>query len=366
MKFQKENLENAISQVSMVVKNNSTIPALDYIKVYWKENHAYFAATDLQITMVAKFPYEDQFEDFLLDTAKIISIVKLLKYDVDIEVITIEGHVTIKQEKSKYNLSSPSAKDYPDIVHNDDFVPIGTFNKSVTKALIGANKFTGNDELRPAMNGVFVTTNASQGQLVLVATDAHKLVEYSLGFKLENKFEDFIIPSKALNIATKIYKDEYKVIVSEKKIMFTDNAVTMIITKIDAKYPGYKAVIPKDNTNTFEVDSNEFKTILKQVSVVKTATSTVKVHLEGALIVLDAEDLDIGDSAHAEMMGEVLMTEDKIDIGYNMLFVDLIIKELSQEKIKFEFSTPNRATIIHDECDDYSLLALIMPVMLNV
>lgn len=365
MKFSKESIENAIDKVSMVIKGVSTIPALDYIKVYWKDEHAYFMATNIQITMVSKFPHEDQFEDFLLNAEKMKSIVKLLKNDLEVDIITVDGHVTIKQGKSKYNLSSVPAADYPMVVHNDNFAPIGKFTKGITKALAGALKFTGNDELRPAMNGVFVTSDDDKKNLYFAATDAHKLVEYTLGFEVPNGFNSFIIPAKALNISTKVYKDEYNVSVSEKKIMFTDNIVTMIITMIDSKFPSYKAVIPTDNPNSFEVDSNEFLSILRQVSVVRSTANTIKIHLEGAFVVLDSENSELGNSSHAEMMGVLDINENEFNIGYNMGFLEMMIKELTQPTIKFEFSTPNRATVIHDECDEYSLLGLVMPVMIT-
>ena len=363
MQFIKQILEEAVNNSVMAIKKNNTLPVLDFLKVYWKEDNVYILGTDLEVTIVSRFEHPDKFEPFLLDAAKSVAALKTLKHDEPIEVTAVDGLVTLKQGKSRFNLSCPPVDEYPDI-ENDEWETVGVFNKPALKALGKAVKFSGHDELRPIMMGALVESR-DEGNINIVATDAHKLVKFTTGIQKREDFNSFVIPQKGVAIITKIYKDEVDVSQSKRKLLFNSANNTVIITKIDGKYPNYEVVIPKDNPNKITLDKSEFKDMLNQIGVVLNAASSIKIHVEGSIVTLDSEDLDFNQSAHSEMLAQVEMGMNEFNAGVNLRFLNQLVAELTNQYIVIEFSDPNKALVIKEDNTDYSLVSLLMPVMLN-
>ena len=107
---------------------------------------------------------------------------------------------------------------------------------------------TSNDDLRPAMTGVFFELDKKGMQCV--ATDAHRLVRYKRKDVSCPKSDSFIVPRKPLNLLkTAIPSNEDEITLSyNSNHLFVKHGTTQMSCRlIDARFPDYKVVIPADN-----------------------------------------------------------------------------------------------------------------------
>ena len=105
-----------------------------------------------------------------------------------------------------------------------------------------------NDDLRPAMTGVFFEMDKKG--LQFVATDAHRLVRYKRKDVSCPKTDSLIVPKKPLNLlksALPANEDEITISYNSNHLFVTHGTTQMSCRLIDARFPDYKVVIPADN-----------------------------------------------------------------------------------------------------------------------
>jgi DNA polymerase-3 subunit beta len=146
-----------------------------------------------------------------------------------------------------YKLSGDQADDFPNPPEEDDVETLTLSSKKIQKGILNTVFATSNDELRLAMTGVLIQIDFTK--MHFVATDAHKLVKYTLGNLKTDIARSLIVPKKGLNLIKNAFSEECDVTISFNKanIFFSFGRTKIICRLIDAKYPEYNAVIPVDN-----------------------------------------------------------------------------------------------------------------------
>jgi len=160
---------------------------------------------------------------------------------------------------------------------------------------------------------------------------------------------------------------------TEVKMGFNDTNVSFVFEDtilmcrlIDAKYPNYEAVIPKENPNTLEINRTELLGSLKRISIFSNRTThQVIIDKKGNMLTILAEDKDYN-SKGTETLTCVGDGND-LKIGFNARFLAEMLSNLTSDKVKIAMSAPNRAGIITpiENIDDEIITMLVMPVMIS-
>jgi DNA polymerase-3 subunit beta len=226
---------------------------------------------------------------------------------------------------------------------------------------------TSNDDLRPAMTGVFFELDKKF--LQCVATDAHRLVRYKRTDVKCPKTDSFIVPRKPLNLVkTAIPANEEDITLSyNSNHLFVKHGTTQMSCRlIDARFPDYKVVIPADNPYKLTVNRNDFQSALRRVSIFSNkSTNQVALNITGSELQLAAQDVDFSFEGNERMKcqynGEDLM------IAFNARFLIEMLNATNSTDVNIELSTPTKAGIIRpaDAEEHEDLLMLVMPLMLN-
>ena len=222
------------------------------------------------------------------------------------------------------------------------------------------------DELRPAMTGVYVQLD--ENGITFVATDAHKLVKFNRS-DVTGGNATFIVPKKALNLLKAVVpNNETEVLVQFNKsnAFFSFENIQLICRLIDAKYPDYNAVIPKENPNLLSIQKDDFYSSLRRTSIFSNKTThQVVLKMAGSELTVSAQDLDFSNEASEKLTCEY--QGNPMEIGFNAKFLLEMLGALDSSDINIELSTPNRAGIIRPAVkeENEDLLMLVMPVMLN-
>ena len=160
---------------------------------------------------------------------------------------------------------------------------------------------TGDEELRPVMNGIFF--DIAEDSTTLVASNAHKLVYYRRHDVKSASASSFILPKKPANIIkanlANCMEDEVEITFdSSNCAYFKFNSFLVFCKLVDGTYPAYKSVIPKNNENVITVNRAELLNATKRVAVCcNQATSQIVYKLSPNCISISAQDLDFSMSA---------------------------------------------------------------------
>ena len=242
-------------------------------------------------------------------------------------------------------------------------LPADVLFKAINHTLFAVS----NDELRPAMTGVYFQLEPDA--MTFVATDASKLVKYVRKDVKASSVANFIVPHKALNLLkSSLAGSETRVIVrfNQNNAFFRFDDTQLICRLVDAKYPDYNAVIPLNNENHLTVDRHDFLNTLKRVSIFANKTTyQVVLSMSGSEMQISTQDLDFSNEADERL--ECSYEGDDLEIGFNARYLIEMLGVLQTVDVRMDMSTPTRAGILYPtESDEHEdLLMLVMPVMLN-
>ncbi|MDB5022293.1 MAG: dnaN [Mucilaginibacter sp.] len=358
-----------LQSVSGALSNSTVLPILENFLFEIKDGNLTISATDLQTSMTTSLTVEAKENGriaipsrILLDTLKSLP-EQPIAFNIDDTTFAIE----INAGDGKYKLSGENGEDFPKIpvVENASSVnlPASVLAEAINKTIFAVS----NDELRPAMTGVYCQLSTSS--LTFVATDAHKLVRYRRKDAKAASTASFILPKKALNLLkSALPSDDINVSVeyNSTSAFFKFSNINLVCRLIDERYPDYEAVIPQNNPNKLTIDRQAFLGSLNRVAIYANKTThQVRLKINGSELNISSEDIDFANEAHERLSCQY--DGEDMEIGFNARFLIEMLKNLSCEEVMLEMSTPNRAGLLlpqnGDENED--VLMLVMPVMLN-
>ena len=357
-----------LQTVNGASSSSTVLPILENFLFEIMDGTLTISATDLQTSMTTSLSVETKEQGkvavpsrILLDTLKTLPD-QPISFNID-DAFSIE----ISAGDGKYKLSGENGEDFPKIpvVENASSVnlPASVLSEAISKTLFAVS----NDELRPAMTGVFC--QLSTGHVTFVATDAHKLVRYRRTDSAVTSAASFILPKKALTLLKSALPNtdiNVSLDYNATSAFFKFDNINLVCRLIDERYPDYEAVIPKENPNKLVIDRNLFLNSLRRVVIFANKTThQVRLKITGSELNISSEDLDFANEAHERLSCQY--EGEDLEIGFNARFLIEMLNNLSGDEITLELSTPNRAGLLipqtNDEQED--VLMLVMPVMLN-
>ena len=209
--------------------------------------------------------------------------------------------------------------------------------------------FISKDETRLHLNGLAVNNNH------LVATNGHYLKKQKL--EINNK-DDYIIPSKSLEILSKLLK-KYK-IKTNVDVKLTDTFAYVVTDdfKLSSRlilreYPRWQAVLPKSTENEFTIDNwvnfKEIKPLFNKYSFAS------RIKLENGLVKFKVmnESLNIKDEYTIGKCDDSL----NFEVGFNAKYIDTVMKK--QKSMTFKYDNELRPVVFEN---DSNTNGVVMPL----
>ncbi|MGB1248915.1 MAG: DNA polymerase III subunit beta [Chitinophagales bacterium] len=352
-----------------VISTNTVLPILEDFLFDIKDGKMTIFATDLETSMSTTLEVESKKDGriaipakILLDTLKTLP-EQPLTFSYDDKTFAVE----INSSTGKYKLAGENPEEFPKVPQAEDASEASIPSEVLGRAVIQTLFATSNDDLRPAMTGVYFQLQPDG--TTFVATDASKLVKYSRKDVVVETPANFIVPRKALQLLKgSLPTEDTRVAIAynSANAFFSFNETQLICRLVDAKYPDYNAVIPSNNDNVMGVNRIDFLNTLKRVSIFSNKTTFQCVlNISGNEMKVSSQDLDFSNEAYERLA--CTYDGDDIEIAFNARFLIEMLGILETEEVKLELSTPTRAGILvpSDGDENEQLLMLVMPVMLN-
>ena len=360
-----------LQTVGRVIVSKPSVPILDCFLFELKENKLTITAADNETRMITSIEVgEVEGEgNFAIPSKNLLESLKELPEQpvtFDINDDTLE--MFIYYENGKYNFVAQNGDEYPQSKPLSD--DASTIELPAADLLAGISRTifaSGEDELRPVMNGVFFDINPED--LIFVASDGHKLVRFKNLSISGNEKAAFILPKKPANLLKTILPRE----TGKATIGFDANNayITMehfivVCRLIEGRYPNYNGVIPQDNPYRVTIDRLSLLNALKRVTVFSNAgSSLIKLSISSNSILISAQDIDFSTSADETVA--CAYDGAAMSIGFKGTYFIEILSNIPSEEVILELADPSRAGLIlpSENEENEELLMLLMPMMLN-
>jgi DNA polymerase III subunit beta len=323
--------------------------------------------TDLKIKSFFKSDIENSGE-ICVELVKLNEIVK--KLDTSIEILFEVTNLTllIKSGKSKFSVKGVVIANIPEVEeeHRNSF---SIMSKKIL-SLIDKTKFAiFPDETRFNLNGILFEFKNEKNTsfLTTVSTDGHRLAFSKL--EVENNenftFPRIIIPKKATMELRKILDltvdCDVEVKLLNKKIILSSSAFEFTSKLIDAEFPQYENVIPRENTKTATIQRKDLINLIERVSAIHAASSENGLNLifSKNLLTIAGQNKNTGE-ANDEIVIETNFDE-SLSVNYNYVYLLEILSHISSDKVVINLKNEQTPALIED-CNIESYFYILMPM----
>jgi DNA polymerase-3 subunit beta len=346
LSIQREDLYQALQLIQPVVEKKSTVQILSNILCTVKGNELSLAATDLEVGIKINLPAQVETEGRITFSAKnFFEIVRELLNKPLRVAKKSNDWVEIICEKSRFNIVSLSAEDYPALPSFEEREYFDA-RADVLADMIDKTAFaTSTDATRYHLNGVYFE-KMENSILRMTATDGHRLsfIDQEV-FKKQPEFKrGIIIPKKGLNEIRKLIEiqeepgaEKNSVSLSfDRGYLFAKRGNTQLFVRlIEGEYPDYKPVIPTNTDKTVKLDREALTSALRRVSLLAHEKSRgVKLVIQNNLLVITSSNPDMGEAREeldVEFGGEAL------DIGFNAKYLLDCLPMIQSQKVELKF-----------------------------
>ena len=281
-----------------------------------------------------------------------------------------KDQLSISANSFSSELSTISAEEFPAL--DNKLKTKGSFNvpaKKFLRLLLNTEFAMSTEETRYNLNGIYLNYQGD-GKLNATAIDGHRLSTVSENI---SNLEEFgvILPKKTVYELIKLLKDsqyaelDLNVEYDSHKIFFKIGKVEVISKLIDATFPDYKSLIPKNYKNKLSI---QCKKLAEAVDRVSTITHD---KFRAVKVFISKEKVEI--SAFGETKGtaneKIVNNEeeyfnyegDDIEVGFNPRYILEILKNLDNEDIDVMLNASLDPIVIKPQSNDEDRY-IIMPM----
>jgi DNA polymerase III subunit beta len=368
LKADRATLLKALAHVQSVVERRNTIPILANVMLAVRDGRLTLTATDMEIAIVEEVAASTSRNGACTaPAATLYEIVRKLPEGVEVELDHGGGDAPVVLRAGRYSTSLVALPidDFPAMTAGA--LPHKFSLKADTlRGLIDRTRFAiSGEETRYYLNGIYLHATETGGERVLraVATDGHRLA------RVEEKLPEgaagmpgVIVPRKTVGELRKLLDEvsgAVEIALSDTRIQFKADAITLTSKLIDGSFPEYERVIPQGNDKVLRVGKKDFAEAVARVSAISSERSRpVKLTLSQDLLVLSASSPDQG-TASEELDGDqVTYSATPLEIGFQARYLNDITDQIA-EQVEFRFSDGTAPTVVQDAGDDRALYVLM-------
>mgnify|MGYP002624295668 CR=1 FL=1 len=224
------------------------------------------------------------------------------------------------------------------------------------------------EENRPIMNSIYF--DIKPDNTTMVASDLQKLICFTAADVKAPQEASFILNKRHANVLKSILgKDDEAVSITfdEKIAEIKFGATTMLTCLVVGKYPDYKTIIPKNNSNILKINRAQLLNTVKRIAVCSPkASNHIKFELAPGTLEVSAQDVGYEIAAHEKV--ECRYDGDELAIGFKSTHISEILSNLDCDEITLKFADKRRSVLIlpsEGEAGKANVFGIVMPIMVR-
>mgnify|MGYP000978178103 CR=1 FL=1 len=365
--IQRAALFRLLQMISGVVERRQTLPILANVLVTVDETSLSLTATDMEIELVASATLTEPSVPGMITVSarKLLDICRALPEDAVITLALEGDHAVLRSGRSRFLLTTLPTEDFP-AVQDCPFSIEFSMDQSRLKKVIGKVHFAmGQQDVRHYLNGALFEID--KGVLRCIATDGHRLA-YSFADSIDAGAVQakVILPRKSVLELVRLLDansdENVTVCIGENHFRVKSSDFIFTSRLINAQYPDYDKLIPRNIENTAIADRDLFKQALTRASILSNEK------FRGVRLHLDQDNLRIvannPEQEEAEEMMQMEYQGNGMEIGFNVTYLLDVVSAISSTDIHWSCGgDPNSGVVFRPSEQDDSLY-VVMPMRL--
>ena len=366
-------LYSRLQNIERVILPKNSIQILSCFLFDIKDGEMTVTATDQDTTISTTLELTEANGDckFALEAKQLMNILKEIpEQPLTLDINSSSLQIEMSYQNGHFTFQGESALDYPlpRAAEGEGWFIALESATALSKGLTNAIIATADDQSRKVMNGIFIDITSED--LSIVASDGHKLVCHRILCDTNGTTASFVLPQKPANILKSILDKEkagVKISTFEgQKAVIESSTYPLACRLIEEKYPNYKVVIPKQNTNVATIDRASFISAMRRVLVVADKTTAlIKFQFQNNMVTLKSENINYALSAEEQLVCQY----DGMPVLIGFKGTDLIelIGNLQSSEVIIKLGDAGRAGLIlpSEQQENTDLLMLLMPLLIN-
>ncbi len=353
-----------LQTVAGIVEKRHTLPILANILMSKEAEKVSFLASDveIQIRTTAELGRGEDKAATTVSARKLIDILRALPDNSDVSIKVDDKRATIVAGRSRYSLQTMSVDDFPTVTVNQDWPASLTLPQKQLRHLLQMVHFAmAVQDVRYYLNGLLLVTDREAVRVV--ATDGHRLAFCQTrieGGDLPHR--EVIIPRKTVLELQRLLADSDEPVaidVADNQVRLRFGEVEFISKLVEGKFPDYQRVIPTTHTRRVRLSREELASALSRASILTSDK------FRGVRLTLEPGSLRIQtNNAEQEEAQEEVETDyqgDRLEIGFNVSYLQDVLANLKTEQIQIDFGDANTSALITVP-DDERFKYVVMPM----
>src|SRR5215472_12595132 len=353
-----------LQAVSGIVERRQTLPILANVLLEQKDGRLFVTATDLEMQITANSELAGKQEQSVtVGARKLQDLLRALPEDSALNVDTAAGKMTVRAGRSRFNLQTLPAADYPRIGLSKEQLQTISLPQREFKGLLKLAEFAmAQQDIRYYLNGMLLVID--KGSLQAVATDGHRLSYASITVPGSYSRQEVILPRKTVLELSKLLEDSEAAVtidVLANQVRFRFSNIELVSKVVDGKFPDYNRVIPSGHPKQLDLSRSELLQALQRAAILSNEK------FRGVRLVLGADQLKIictnSEQEEAEEDMEIAYKGDPLDIGFNITYLLDVLHNLSAERVILALGDANSSALVTmPERSDYKYVVMPMRI----
>src|SRR6476620_3519861 len=265
-----DKLLGPLQQVTGIVERRHTLPILSNVLITAGDGRVDFLATDLEVQITSTATLDGNAEGTVTAGArKLFDILRSLPDDAEVSLEAKENRMTVKAGKSRFNLQTLAAADFPRMVEAKDASKTLTLPQKALKQALQLVQFAmAVQDIRYYLNGVLFSVD--KDALRTVATAGHRLSFASQALGSDHGSVEAILPRKTVIELIKLLADSDEPVslaIGSNQVRFSFGDIEIVSKIVEGKFPDYQKVIPTTHRNMVTLDRGTLTQSLNRAAI---------------------------------------------------------------------------------------------------
>jgi DNA polymerase-3 subunit beta len=336
-----------LQAVSGIVERRHTLPILANVLLEQKDGRLFITATDLEMQITAHSELAGkQDQSVTVGARKLQDLLRALPDDSAITMETSAGKMTVRAARSRFNLQTLPAADYPRMgLAQEQQQTINLPQKQFRGLLKLAEFAMAQQDIRYYLNGMLLVVD--KGSLQAVATDGHRLSYASISVPGDYSRHEVILPRKTVLELGKLLEDSDAMVAIDilaNQVRFRFSNIELTSKVVDGKFPDYNRVIPTGHSKRLELSRSELLQALQRAAILSNEK------FRGVRLVLGTDQLKIictnSEQEEAEEELEIGYKGEALDIGFNITYLLDVLQNLATDQVVLSLGDANSSALI--------------------
>jgi DNA polymerase III subunit beta len=362
----REALLKPLLLVTGVVERRHTLPVLANLLVQADENGLALTGTDLEVELAVQLHHGVQVEaagTATLPARKLADIWRALPEHAQVTIQIDGDRAQVRAGRSRFTLATLPSADFPRVEAAPGDIEFVLPRADLRRLLDHTGFSMAQQDVRYYFNGLLL--EVTPRHVRAVATDGHRMAIATRTPGVDGtERNQAIVPRKGVAELSRLLaeeSDDTRISLGRNHLQVVVGGFRLTTKLVDARFPEYEPVIPRDCDNAFEGDRESLRQALHRASILSNEKYRgIRLHLAAEQLTLHANNPE---QEEAEEAVPVQYSGEALETSFNVGYLQDVLNVLRTDAVRVSISQSIGSALIEGVDGDDSLY-IVMPMRL--